>query len=49
MIFKILEELNAENGSNYKMATLKKYSDNELLKRVLKWPTIKQHIPMAFR
>ena len=36
MIFKILEELNAENGSNYKMATLKKYSDNELLKRVLK-------------
>jgi hypothetical protein len=36
MIFKIIEELNAENGSNYKMATLKKYSDNELLKRVLK-------------
>ena len=36
MIFKILEELNAENGSNYKMATLKKYYDNELLKRVLK-------------
>ena len=32
----ILDELNLENGSNYKIKTLKKYQDNELLKRVLK-------------
>lgn len=32
----IIEELNVENGNLYKMAVLKKYSDNELLKRVLK-------------
>ncbi len=36
MIKTILDELNAENGSNYKMEVLKKYQDNELLKRVLK-------------
>ena len=36
MIYEIIEELNAENGSNYKMDVLRKYSDNELLKRVLK-------------
>jgi len=35
-IYEILEELNLENGSNYKLKTLKKYSDNELLKRVMK-------------
>ena len=32
----ILEELNLENGSNYKLEVLKKHKDNELLKRVLK-------------
>jgi len=32
----IIDELNQENGSNFKMAVLKKYNDNELLKRVLK-------------
>jgi len=36
MIYEILEELNLENGSNYKKAVLEKYKDNELLKRVLK-------------
>lgn len=36
MIHTILEELNLENGSNYKISVLKKYSDNELLQRVLK-------------
>jgi len=36
MIYNIIEELNLENGSNYKKAVLKKYEDNELLKRVLK-------------
>lgn len=35
-VYEILEELNAENGSNYKMDVLRKHSDNELLKRVLK-------------
>lgn len=35
-IFEIIQELNKENGSNYKLAVLKKYSDNELLKKVLK-------------
>jgi len=32
----ILEELRANNGANYKMDVLRKYADNELLKRVLK-------------
>jgi len=32
----ILEELNIENGSNYKITVLKKYQDHELLKRVFK-------------
>lgn len=36
MIHEILKEINLENGSNYKISVLKKYSDNELLKRVLK-------------
>lgn len=36
MIHKIIEELNLENGSNYKIAVLKKHADNELLQRVLK-------------
>lgn len=36
MINEILEELNLENGSNYKIKVLQKYKDNELLKRVLK-------------
>jgi len=35
-IYQILQELNQENGSNYKMAVLRKYKDNELLKLVLK-------------
>lgn len=35
-IHEILEELNFENGSNYKLSVLKKYQDHELLKRVLK-------------
>jgi len=35
-ISKILEELNLENGTNYKLEVLRKYKDNELLKRVLK-------------
>lgn len=35
-IYQILQELNQENGSNYKMAVLRKYKDNELLKWVLK-------------
>ena len=35
-ISEILEELNIENGATYKMQVLKKYQDNELLKRVLK-------------
>lgn len=34
-ISKILEELNLENGSNYKLAVLRKYTDHDLLKRVL--------------
>lgn len=32
----ILDELNLENGGNYKLSVLKKYKDNELFKRVLK-------------
>lgn len=35
MIYNIIEELNLENGSNYKKEVLKKHKDNELLKRVL--------------
>jgi len=35
-MFGIIDELNAENGSNYKLAVLKKHADNELFKRVLK-------------
>lgn len=36
MIHSIIEELNENNSTNYKLQTLKKYKDNELLKRVLK-------------
>ena len=36
MITEIINELNLDNGTNYKIDTLKKYKDNELLKRVLK-------------
>lgn len=32
----IINELNLENGSNYKISILKKYSGDELLKRILK-------------
>ena len=32
----IINELNQENGSNYKLSVLEKYKDNELLKRILK-------------
>lgn len=35
-IHDIITELNAENGSNYKMAVLKKHKDYSLLKKVLK-------------
>jgi DNA ligase-1 len=35
-IYNIIQELNAENGSNYKMDVLRKHADNELLQRVLK-------------
>lgn len=35
-VYDIIQEINQENGSNYKISVLKKYSDNELLKRVLK-------------
>ena len=35
-INQILKEMNESNSSNYKLDILKKYSDNELLKRVLK-------------
>lgn len=31
----IINELNVENGSNYKLAVLRKYTENALLKRVL--------------
>jgi hypothetical protein len=34
-IIDIINELNIENGSNYKLAVLKKYTNNELLKRIL--------------
>lgn len=32
----IINELNLQNGSNYKIQILKKYKDNELFKRILK-------------
>jgi DNA ligase-1 len=35
-IFGILTELNEENGSNYKLSVLRKYSDREDLQRILK-------------
>jgi len=35
-IYEIIQELNADNGVNYKMDVLKKHKSNELLKRVLK-------------
>ncbi len=35
-IYDIIQEINLENGSNYKMNVLKKYKENEELKRVLK-------------
>lgn len=35
-IYGIIEELNANNGSNHKIEVLKKHSGNDLLKRVLK-------------
>ena len=35
-IYEIIQELNAENGSNYKMGVLRKHADNTLLQRVLK-------------
>ena len=34
--YKILQELNLENGSNYKLDVLRKYKDQEELKQVLK-------------
>jgi hypothetical protein len=36
MIHTILAELNESNSSNHKLEVLKKYSDNELLKQILK-------------
>lgn len=36
MIKKIIDELNKENGSNYKIEILSKYKENQLLKRALK-------------
>jgi len=35
-VYEIIQELNENNGSNYKMDVLRKHSDNELLQRVLK-------------
>ena len=35
-IYSIIQELNIENGSNYKIKILQKHKDNELLKRVLR-------------
>ncbi len=35
-IYEIIEELNLENGSNYKKSVLEKHKDNDLFKRVLK-------------
>jgi len=36
MIKQIIDELNVENGSNYKMSVLKKHKSNGLLKKVLR-------------
>ncbi len=36
MIYDIIQELNVENGSNYKKSILEKHKDNELLKKTLK-------------
>lgn len=36
MIHNILDELNESNSTNHKLATLKKYKNDELLKRILK-------------
>lgn len=35
-VYEIIQQLNQENGSNYKMAVLREHADNELLQRVLK-------------
>jgi hypothetical protein len=35
-VYEIINELNVENGSNYKLSVLKKYTDHDQLKRVLK-------------
>lgn len=35
-IFNIIQELNAENGSNYKMDVLRRHQKSDMLKRVLK-------------
>jgi len=35
-ISEILEEINLENGSNYKLKILQKHKENLLLQRVLK-------------
>ena len=35
-IYDIIQELNQDNGTNYKMGVLRKHADNETLKRVLK-------------
>ena len=35
-ILDIINEINLENGSNYKKTVLEKHKDNELFKRVLK-------------
>ena len=35
-MYNIIQELNKENGTNYKIDTLKKYINNKLLQRVLK-------------
>lgn len=35
-VYDIIEELNASNSSNHKIATLKKYKDSNLLQRLLK-------------
>ena len=37
MIIDILNELNASNSSNYKLEVLKKYKDDDILKKVLKY------------
>ena len=35
-VYDIIEELNASNSSNHKIATLKKYKDSDILRRLLK-------------